>query len=134
MIAAFTDRRAALGAFALLLIAGSDSAFARCDKYAFNQKYDPAKSVGTSFVYLTDNGSCTITHGIPSRSGAYRYTKTRVLEQASQGKVQYLTLTKWRYVAKTGFSGKDYFKLEVCAESTVASGCSIINYEMRVRL
>ena len=108
------------------------SAEARCTKIGWNQKYDPAKSIGTDFFYETDNGSCSVTHSIPSGQGAYKYTNTRVVEGARNGTVKYVSLTKWQYRAKPGFTGKDNFKLEVCAESTLSKGCSLIIYELRV--
>ena len=58
------------------------SAEARCNKIGWNQKYDPAKGVGTDLFYETDNGSCTVTHSIPSGQGAYAYTKTRGVDGA----------------------------------------------------
>lgn len=117
-----------LGSF--LLVSGQ--AQAACTKVGYN-KYDPAKGMGSDFYYVSDNGSCTVAHGIEGRQGAYRYTETRVLEPAKNGTVKYLHLTKWTYVAKPGFSGTDTFKLHVCAESTIGKGCAVLNYKLQVK-
>ena len=117
-----------LGSF--LLVSGQ--AQAACTRVGYN-KYDPAKGLGSDFTYVSDNGSCTVAHGIEGRQGAYRYTETRVLEPVKNGTVKYLHLTKWTYVAKPGFSGTDTFKLHVCAESTVGKGCAVLNYQLQVK-
>lgn len=116
---------------AVLGMSGSE-AQARCNKVGLN-KYDPAKGLGTDFFYVSDNGSCSVTHGIVSGQGAYRYTETRVLEPAKNGTVKYTSLTKWQYKAKPGFVGHDRFKLHVCAESTIGKGCAVLNYDIEVK-
>jgi hypothetical protein len=123
---------------AVLTLAGAifglcgGEAQARCDKVGLN-KYDPAKGLGSDFFYVTDNGSCSVTHSIVSGQGAYQYTESRVLEPAKSGTVKYTSLTRWRYVANPGFIGRDTFKLRVCAESTVGKGCAVLNYDIQIK-
>ena len=114
-------------AVAFAAIAGVNSAEASCRQVG-ERFFNVAKSVGTDFTYSTDNGRCFLSY----TSKQTKFTSARIVTQPTNGTLKQEQAFGFRYQAKKGFAGKDTLAIEVCGETMVGKGCSLLNYELRI--